>query len=268
MRVSRFWKELDRQAKETAYVSFRSHHFIDVINVPYEKDGRSLSSAYHMLSDLRKAYKPRDQQHTHIVQTMPLLGWKSAFWNRNAEVLYITFIQLTNVSAISYEALNTAIAAYLKQNAPAAEFSLYQSLDFCDFVLFTKNITLEQQQNLLWGFTLTGDVGPKVVRDTFTIFSFGWDYLSCCFSGKSHTKWNDTIATTINLGIQSLTVTTLLEEKLLKEGIKYHAARIGGRYDYTVVTEPIDGETVMRLLATVDQLAHSDNRKKPLVRSL
>lgn len=258
----------DENVKYGDYISFSNYHFVDIIDIPpgighsaQTSSQKTLLGTYNALSRLRDSFQSTSIQDTHIVQVMPLLGRENSFWDCDIGVLYITFIQLSSFASISFENLQSSIEAYWNENIKTSkkhpQFALYQSLDFCDYVLFTKDIKLDQLQNLLWGLTLRQDICKDCIRDTFTVYSFGWDYLNRSFQNLELASLNDTTTATINLSIQSSDVIQELQNKLIAENIPFSKQKMCGRYDLSLTSPQLPHKSVLRILQIIDCFNHS-----------
>lgn len=97
------------------FVSFQSHHFIDIL--PPQS---SISDSYAILSDYRKAQNNIELDEIHTVQSITIIGNDNMFWDVPPDVLYITFIQLRNSVQWEYQKLNEEISQIIKDACKSA----------------------------------------------------------------------------------------------------------------------------------------------------
>ena len=120
------------------FVSFQSHHFIDV------KLCNDIKSVYKTIQEYREGQHTANRPGIHLVQTMTLVGKKSDFWNGDFGLVYFTFIQLADFSGWSYKGISEKIEQVIKDVGVKGSWAVYCSYDFCDLVLFAKNISIKQ----------------------------------------------------------------------------------------------------------------------------
>lgn len=245
------------------YISYNSHHFIHIeecVDVGKQPIRRVHQSLEHQ----------RNQQHNtktasiHTVQSLTLLGEKGIFWDTPGDILYISFLQLTNAAVITAEEIQKNIDAIIKHRAPDASWALYHSLDFCDFVLFTKNLTYATCNSIMWDLAIVRGEEFSILRDTFTIYGFHHEFLKDSFQkleqGK-YPQWNDQASLSIQLSIQSYDVWKKFEESLKKEDISYRPFRTFGRYDVRLITNDLSGKQILQLLYILDNMAAESKDK-------
>lgn len=257
------------------YVSFQSHHFIDILP---SDDTDGLLGAYN---NIRKLYyvenkeeseKYRNSQHVpdvHIVQSIPLLGKKGAFWDTDANILYITLIQLSDSSRWEYDQIFQAINDFFataNQYKPESEqistkhWSLYYSLDYCDYVLFTKDIKLNLLNDLLWEMALIRHGQFYVIRDTFTIISFGWNYLKNAFvqiENGEDPVWDDVMSLSMNFCLRDISAVETLTNAIASidnGAIKCTNHRLSGRYDWNIFAGPTGGSQVIKIIYQINSI--------------
>lgn len=262
-----FGKNYDGELKRGDYVSYCTHHFVDILPAA-TKCKHTLLKAYEQLLERRKKIQQPDMD-IHTVQSMTLVGPTTDFWDTPADVLYMTFIQLVELDIGQFGVLEKKIKKTISSlKSPVAgkapEFSLYYSYDFCDLVLFTKNIKFNDLHDALWEITLIRPDAFANIRDTFTICSFGWDFLKDCFKQfstnsdtQSKVHWDDELSVSVNLSTPSLSNWNALKAELTKY-MALKEYRLPGRNDINFSAERISGTTVLRILYELDNLCHSD----------
>ena len=125
------------------YVSFQSHHFIDILS---PESDESLLGAYLSFKNLReKSSVSQDNKRNcnkikedgvHIVQSMTLVGGEKEFWSDPAKMMYITFIQINKTDIDDYEIIYNEVQKYfekLETNIACVDkpkWTLYYSYDF------------------------------------------------------------------------------------------------------------------------------------------
>lgn len=243
------------------YISFQSHHFIDILPV----EEASIPAAYSQISEFRLRQQKDTQKDVHIVQSMTILGRDRGFWGEKPDRLYATFLQLGNGAEWDFDQMEKTIGQVIRTCAKGSkekpQWALYYALDFCDLVLFTKNLNLRAYHNVLWHLALVRGGILNGIRDTFTMYSFHRDYLKAAFQGIDDHQpvvWNEKMALSVNLSIQSMSKWDDLREKLNEAGISYRACRTSGRYDLNLITPSISGTKVLKLLRCIDKLCEGD----------
>lgn len=247
------------------YISYNTHHFIHIEECSNEKEP-PIRRAHYSLESLRK--QQRKKQYTkqcntemagiHTVQSITLLGEKGTFWDEPGDVLYISFLQLTNTATVALKEIQRNINSIIKRRAPGASWALYQSLDFCDFVLFTKDLSYEDCNRIMWDLAIFRSEKLAILRDTFTIYGFRQEFLKDAFLKLDQGKcpqWKDRASLSIQLSIQSYDVWKKFEGKLKEDHIRYHALRTSGRYDVRLVMNDLPGEQILRLMYLLDHMA-------------
>lgn len=246
------------------FVSFQSHHFIDIL--PPQS---SISDSYAILSDYRKAQNNIELDEIHTVQSITIIGNDNMFWDVPPDVLYITFIQLRNSVQWEYQKLNEEISQIIKDACKSAlsskhkpEWALYYTLDFCDLILFTKNISIQTYHDILWKLALLREGKTQAIRDTFTLYSFRYKFLIDSYKSIDSglpISWIDQVALSINLSIQSIDVWTRLKTKLDNLKVPYNLFRLPGRYDINITTEVLDSTTVLNVIRAIDVCCAGDS---------
>ena len=252
-------------AADGNYISYNTHHFIHIEECVNEKEP-PIRRAYYSLERLRE--KQRKKQCTkqyntetaglHTVQNIILLGDKGNFWDEPGDVLYISFLQLTNAATVTLKEMQCNVNSIIKHRAPGAIWALYQSLDFCDFVLFTKGLSYGDCNRIMWDLAIFRSEKLSIVRDTFTIYSFRQEFLKDAFQKLDQGKcpqWKDRVSLSIQLSIQSYDVWKKFENGLKEGNIHYRALCTSGRYDVRLVMDDLSGEHVLQLLYLLDHMA-------------
>ena len=260
-----FSKAGEGLAADGDYISYNTHHFIHIEECTNEKEP-PICRAYDSLESMRE--KQREKQYTkqcntemaciHTVQSIILLGEKEDFWDEPGDVLYISFLQLTNAATVTLQELQRNINSIIKHHAPGASWALYQSLDFCDFVLFTKGLSYGDCNRIMWDLAIFRSEKFSILRDTFTIYGFRREFLKDAFlkidQGTSP-QWKDRASLSIQLSVQSYDVWRKFEDRLKEGHINYSAARTSGRYDIRLVMYDLPGNQILQLLYVLDRMA-------------
>lgn len=237
------------------YVSFQSHHFVDIHPVA----NSSIPEAYNKIAELRHRQQDSNDSDVHIVQCITILGRDKSFWEQKPNVLYTTFLQLSNAADRDFSKLEQAIGEIIREcgDQEEGQWALYYALDFCDLILFTKDMDLDVYHNILWRLALVRDGVLKGIRDTFTLFGFHRDFLRtafCCIDQNQPFDWTASMALSVSLSIQSLTTWTALKKKLDDAKIRYDPRRTSGRYDLNLITPTLSGPQVLKVLRYIDEL--------------
>jgi len=252
------------------YISFQNYHLIDISKVTPHKKERELASAYKQISENRQ-HAVTSNDDFSILQNILLFGSDEEFWTDDIETLYITMIQLYDQSnPHSIE----DIAADLKctfNDTYGSNCALYYSLDFCDFVLFTKNASLNSFHQLLCllSSAKTKEQSLRIVRDTITICSFKKDQLIHAFENikehkdiasftKTYPSCMDKLSLSIDLSIQDYSQLEQLYNKLHTISSCIQKVNTLGRYDVRFVAENLTFDNILRMLFQVDSLT-TDN---------
>lgn len=247
-----------------SYVSFQSYHFINICSTsdPHIANAYTevLSGQNHCVGTGRNCDQSLHDA-VHTVQSITMLGAKTDFWDQPADQLYITFIQLSNSYCWDLTEAADSISRLLEKHAASPdasiEWCLYYSLDFSDFILFTKNVSMEEYHNILWDLSQFREHNFPFVRDSFTLFCFGHGFLMEQFrriEEKTDAIWEDAVGVSIRLSVQSLdTLNTFLCK--LQSIRDFRQYRLSGRYDYNIVFDSLSGADILRVLYELDQLA-------------
>lgn len=260
--------EGNKTVKYGDYVSFQSHHFID-IKIPDNANSSPLPAAYEQIMESRKQHRVSPMDELHIVQSITMLGSKSDFWDKRTDVMYITFIQMVNSGDWDYESVEALITTAMNKkfgdNAhqdKKPQWALYYSLDFCDLILFTKNIKHEEFHDVLWQLSLIRSKETVSIRDTFTMYSFGYEYLTKCFTAihkKQQVNWDERMSISADISIPSVEHWKLFHNYIKDvAGIHPSVRRTSGRYDVRLTTNTLTGSQVLHFLYALDQFGTND----------
>lgn len=259
------------------YVSFQNYHFIDISKLDPSPDGGRFSAAYRKVREIRSAHhgdqpanpdlsvtQEFERQDTYVQQSMMLLGHSNSFWTEKPRQLFITMLQLADIS-INLKDLEKHIAAVFSRHGIGQEhWALYYCLDFCDLVIFVKEISPATYHNILWDISPIHKQGLDCVRDTITIFGIEYGYLaewpqkntaSPAPGGKNPgiTAFDDEpLSVLINLSVQAVSTWNTLHEAL-KE-FQHKIFRTFGRHDMCILVEGITFPQALKLAVTIDQL--------------
>ena len=267
------------------YISFQSYHFIDVY--PIEGDS-AMSQAYERLQNKKVAGIEFENSSangdrfndTHMVQSITLLGEDGTFWKKPTEVMNITFIQQTDSTKWWYDAIKRQLLKKIDSKKTDSawtqvEWALYYSLDFCDLVLFTKNLKLKHLNDLLWDMPLFQHENNTMIRDTFTITCFKYDFLRDFFKNEESNQncdsslgWDDEVALSINLSARDLSVLPSLLQGVSQSIDSVKKNRLLGRYDFRITTEKLQGNQVLKVLYRIDTLFKDKSKNGNSMRRL
>lgn len=239
------------------YISYNSHHFIHIEEC-LQIEEQPIRRVHHSLESLRGKQRNTKDADIHMVQSLTLLGEEGDFWDTPGDVLYISFLQLTNSAVITTEEIRRDIDSIITGRTSGASWALYHSLDFCDLVLFTKNLTYKDCSSIMWDLSIGRGQELAIVRDTFTIYGFRQGFLKDAFQKLDQNvcpQWKDHASLSVQLSIQSYEVWKKFENSLKNEHIPYQPLRTFGRYDVRLITNDLSGEQILRLLHLLDDMA-------------
>lgn len=253
------------------FVSFQSHHYIDIISSTQEC---SLLGDYNNFRSSQASSQKKDHNFSdiHTVQNMTLIGNSRDFWDDSASVMYITLIQLSDSSAWKYDTIYNSIQRYFTEadisqtkesKLASVQWALYYSLDYCDFVLFTKKILFDTLNDLLWKMALIDNDDFNVIRDTFTIYCFDTKFLKDAFGqirkgAKQLTpEWNDVLSLSMNFSIRDYSAEQLFTTafaEIENGALKFQYHRLHGRYDLNYVINQVTGTQVLKILYKINEI--------------
>ena len=241
------------------YISYSSHHFIHIEEGKSELE-QPIQRVYLTMESLRKEQRRTRVSDVHMAQNMTLLGRKNDFWHAPGDVLYISFLQLTNSIVPNIDTLQEKIKPIIERYASNASWALYYSLDFCDLVLFTKNVTYDQCNRIMWDIAVVREAELDILRDSFTICGFRKEFLKTAFQKLDQgqcLQWKEQAFLSIQLSIQSYKVWESFENILKTQNIFYKTTYTFGRYDIRLVTENLSGDQILRFLYWLDKMAEN-----------
>lgn len=262
--TARLFPDSGGSAADEEYISYNSHHFIRIEKCASIREKNPISWAYHSLETLRKSQRDAKNADIHVVQSLSLLGEGGQFWDEPGDVLYISFLQLTNAAVTTMEEVKKTIKPIVEAWAPNAYWTLYHSLDFCDLVLFTKNLSYMECSNVLRELSIVRGKEMSILRDTFTIYGFRQSFLKDAFQKLDRcesVEWDGHAALSIQLSIQSYEVWKRFEGELKNANIPFCPWRVFGRYDIRLVTGMLSGPQILHVLHLLDSMtAESKDR--------
>lgn len=240
------------------YISYQNYHFVDIQPVEETDTSRRFCAVYDQLETNRKAqamkFPPMD---LHTIQSMTLVGRSTDFWDACPNIVYISFIQLTNKRIDDLPALKKQILDVVRKDGDSdiLKCALYESLDFCDLVLFTAGISLEKLQKCLWQLTLIRNQEKfQNIRDAFSFCCFRRQFLQHAFqNGTDAAGWNDTLSLSVDLSVQSLERWDILWHEL-KKICPIRVFKMLGRHDIRLTCTEISGNSVLQILGKLDAL--------------
>ena len=241
------------------YVSYQNYHFVDIQPIEEPFGSSHFCAIYNQLEANRtaqiSAVPPMD---IHTIQSMTLVGQSTNFWTMRPDVMYISLIQLANEKIDDLPALKTQILDTVRvAGDPTAplQCALYESLDFCDLVLFTAGIKLDSLQRCLWSLTLIrNQQGFQNIRDAFSFCCFRRQFLQQAFrAGTKPVGWDDTLSLSVDLSIQCLERWNILREEL-KDIHPFEISKMLGRHDIRLTYSGISGNTALQILGKLDTL--------------
>lgn len=239
------------------YVSFQNYHFIDVREVKIPEKSSPFAAAYKTISRARK--ENTQPESVYIQQSIVLVGEPGKFWATKPKALYVTMMQLTDLAQVDLSNLEEKIRAVFENRGISEEqWCLYYTFDFCDLVIFSKNLWPDKLQNVLWDLCPFGGA-EGWIQDTITTYSVEFNYLMERFdtfaSGyrpKVKAPEGKTLACSLSFGIQSeLRWNTLLSD--LKQ-FTSAAFRSTGRYDVNMYFQQVTCEQFLYILYCVDRV--------------
>lgn len=152
------------------YVSFQNYHIVEVAHINSTEMNDALQTVARLQRKTLDSGKNEDMMYTQHM--LPVFGRESSFWNEESSVLYITMIQLDEGARFeSLELAENAISKYFSNWKE--QYVLYYSLEYCDMIMFARDIPSADYQERLW--KLIFDASSKV-RDTVTVSCFSATY--------------------------------------------------------------------------------------------
>ena len=241
------------------YVSFSGHHFLKIS--PCQK--AEIASAYQNL----QAERREKANGTYVLQTLTLLGEEGDFWKDEPCLLFVTLLQTrdlytapVNVEQTLYRTLEKGLDDYFRE-APSSDsgrtpsFALYYTYDFCDFVLFAKNVDVCWYNNLLWRMTTGREDAFRCVRDTYSLYAFHTRSLLRAMQGQCPDALKSlSMDVTLLLSVYSSSSYSELEKKLGEQDIVLERSYIFSRYDLALRGKELSGKQLALLLRRILRL--------------
>ena len=298
-------KKADSRIKYEDYLAFQDYHFVDISDPIIIEEGEQ---SQDLLFD--KAYSTLKKNRSRILETelpgkndellpgydvsirqsLILLGKKSSFWGGESDkkppLLYISLIQLKNPFPDRLnEVEDQLLKAFDQTNQRTGEMdntprednvAVYFSLDYCDAVIFTKNMPSAHLHDKLWNL-LFGQ--PGLAKYTVTIFGYEYDYLRNLLEGKSEESGDELVERAADL-IPSkqvaLAVDLTVHDRLkldsliwdLQNGgsdiarrITVEPYQITGRYDLRLMVKVPNSEGLLTVIQKLDEYGRLDERE-------
>ena len=263
------------------YLSFQTHHLVgisDVLDGTTEKTLNLYEQSYQMILRIKQnSYMVHLQDSepvgdrilntTSIQQSLILWGRKNDFWATQPNLLYISMLQLCDMDAGKDIAdVKKRILKHIPESL-RDKCALYDCLDFCDFVLFTKDVAPSAVQDLLWAITYfeTEPPGPaakekgRILRDTYTGFCFNMEFIQAyaaseedCCTASIAKALEEPVSLTVNVSIRCLDLFEKLMGQIKVEFPAAYTRRVFGRYDEQIRIESITLSKLLWVLRQVD----------------
>lgn len=166
------------------FVSFQDVDFVEICPVAVCRGEIVISNK------IEKVHKNAAKRGTHLCQTLLLMGLDKNFWKPAPEVLYITLLKFNGNQDNSFSHVREKIQEIMQeQNIAQRNWTLYYSLDFCDAVLFVKDISLEKIHSALWRIVfLTKKDNSREIRTSATILTFSRRAVMSAYAGRRGRK--------------------------------------------------------------------------------
>lgn len=171
---------LETSTTGKTFYSFQDYHLIEVTPILASSDCDNMwKAAYKTRRHIREQHS---QTAMRVLQNTILVGHKdsAAFWQGTFSTLYFSMLHLSNRSKTNHEEFTNAIdhiQTKMKETVAQDNWALYYSWDFCDVVLFSKNISLACHNDILWDLMTKPFYETRYFIDTVTIFAFESNYL-------------------------------------------------------------------------------------------
>ena len=249
------------------YVAFHNYHFVDVTPVEVPSGQGILPAAYDVISQARQKNEDDKNKDIYIQQSMVVYGEAKGFWTNKPEVLYITMIQLVNTRTLNMSELQKDIRAQFQNRGVSEDqWTLYYSLDFCDLILFVRDLPLSVTQDILWGLSPVRNGALKQIRDTITIYGLDFKKLMesfDCYAGQRTPRWSHTeekITLSVALGVRTLDACKELMQKINQlSNVQHTYSRIPGRYDIHIMLDNVDFSQMLQVLWWIDCACEAEN---------
>lgn len=259
----------DRSLREIAiphddtlrYVSFQNCHFVDVTDcrdITSDISYASLSNVYDKITQKRREIR---SSSLYIQQSITLLGEDASFWKlarKDNHVLFVTMMKVRSGSkANEITFIRNLISSKLESHGfDKTKFALYAALDFCDFVLFFRDVSCSLAQEIIWS-TLATDVN---LQDTITLSCFAQTYLNDAFDNITKgsklpcaSVAQKHISISTDISIVDIKNWENVEQSLSQIGTHLEKKRISGRNDLQLRWKNISEDEVFRVIYHLDR---------------
>lgn len=247
--------EIDKDdiSKYGQYISFHNFHFWDVLAT----DDNDIKSAYRAIRKSRKEHKDSE---IHVIQSMVLVGESNTFWENKGTTMYATMLQFANVADLDHDELRDRIKNSFDKNGISEDnWCMYYSLDFCDAVIFAKDVPLKVYQESLWDMSLCtpsvscrsqANDARRYIRDTVTVYGISSDHVLEKFSQYSkgelpdtHKEGSENFGISVELSLQS--VSTWNSFKVKTNATDSSIKNSLGRYDVQLVYKDVNIDAML-----------------------
>ncbi len=265
--LHQIWQEKGETAPYGDYVAFQNYHFVDVTPVEILSGKGILPPAYKVINQARQKNEGDKNKDIYIQQSMVVYGEANGFWADKPEVLYITMIQLVNTLTLNMSELKEDIRAHFQNRGVSEDqWTLYYSLDFCDLILFIKDLSLSVTQDILWELSPVRNGALKQIRDTITIYGLDFNKLMesfDCYAGQRTLRWShveEEMALSVSLGVRTLDACEELMQKVNQlPNVQHTCSRILGRYDIHIMLDNVSFSQMLQVLWWIDCACEAEN---------
>ncbi len=243
-------------AKLGDYVSFQNYHFIDVRKVEANAGSSLFTAAHNIISSSRG--ESAGSEDVYLQQSIVLVGESGQFWDTKPKALYVTMMQLTDLAQVDLSTLEKKIrTVFEKRGIPKERWCFYYTFDFCDLVIFSKDLWPDKLHDVLWDLCPFGGADGWV-QDTITTYSVEFDFLMEHFRSfaskrrpKSKAPKGETLACSLSMGVQSGMRKNTLISSLNR--FAPETFRSTGRYDVNMYFKQITSEQFLYILYCIDR---------------
>ena len=160
------------------FYCLQSHQLIGITEVHTVNEDDPLKTAYQIISKMRTVEAGSEvlQNADHfkaisVQQRLILFGEKTDFWEIDKpETLSISLLQLWDGNgSLGREEIRKKIIERIPEEI-RKKCVLYDTLDFCDYVLVVKNFGIDALHDALWTITHSKKGLQNIVRDSFSMF--------------------------------------------------------------------------------------------------
>lgn len=258
--LHQIWQENGSAEPYGDYISFQSYHFIDVSPVDTSSERGIFPAAYEVVTRARQGNEGDKSKDIYIQQSMVVYGEANGFWVDKPEVLYLTMIQLTNRPDLDMPKLQADIRALFQtRGVPEDRWALYYSLDFCDLILFVRDIPMSAAQDILWSLAPVRSGAMEQIRDTVTVYGLDFSRVMESFDRYADggaPEWGhpeEEVTLSLSLGVQKLNAWTSLKREVERlPGVRSTCFRALGRYDVQLVLEHVSFFQMLQVLWWID----------------